>query len=370
MTIIATIIIIGIIIFVHELGHYIFAKLAGCGVEKFTIGWGPQVLYFRKRETKYGIGLFPLIGGYINLYKRRELNRKPLSESARQSQLEYREDILSMKEKYGLKDIDDLSPLRQFLIYSGGILTQFLSCFLILSTVTFFVGFPRDRVEIAGVAPNSPAELAGIKQGDIVTGIDGNEISTVEQLVEKVSRTEGRKVQIIIERQREKLALNVVPTYDSALKRWILGMQIYNARYYSKQGEKIWSYIAEGFALTINMSVLVVNGIWRLITHQLSINALMGPVGIVGVTSAVMKLGVAQLMMFIAFININLAIINSLPFPALDGGQVLILAIERAFKIKIKESIKGAINLIGFSIIIFIMLIITYRDILNLLYKS
>ncbi len=346
------ILIIGIIIFIHEFGHYIVAKLSGCCVSQFSIGWGPKLLSFKRRETEYKISCIPLIGGYVRMAGM-EAENAQLTE-------EEQKDI----KKYNLKTFEELRTWQKFCVFVGGVFLQAVACIFILTLVIAVMGKPVNRVFVAGVSPGSAAEIAGLVSGDIILKADKEKINSVEQLIDFTSGKADKNVILTIEREKQIESLNIIPRYSREQKRVLMGINIAPTLYFEKENMRWDDYVFGGVVFTSKMSVQIVEGIWKLITGQLSLKAsAMGPIRIVAFTKEVVKTGFVQVLLFFAMININLAIINLMPFPALDGGHVLILSVEKALRVEIKPKAKEIINIVGFALVIALMLYITYNDV-------
>ncbi|MBI3008628.1 MAG: RIP metalloprotease RseP [Candidatus Omnitrophica bacterium] len=358
MGILVALIVIGIIIFFHEFGHYIFAKLAGCGVPQFSIGWGPKLFSFKIRETRYSINLFSIIGGYVRLLGGDEGGEEITNE-----------DELRDAETYKLKKLDELSAFRKFSIFIGGVLVQVLLCILIFSIIILCIGKPVQRVIIGDVLLGSPASNAGIKVGDVLLSIGGEDITSYRKMLSIVSMNAGNELKFVLRRDGAVMELPITPIYSKNEKRPIIGVSIGEIAEYTKENMGPQDYLFGGIRLTVDITKRTIEGIWQLITKKVSIKMVKGPIGIVEITSEIAKTGFMNLVILFTVMNINIAILNALPFPALDGGHVIMLFIEKLFNIKIKYEIKKGINIAGFVLLICLMLYISYNDVMNLIDK-
>jgi regulator of sigma E protease len=353
--IILAVIIFGLIILIHEFGHYIAGKLSGCSVSKFSIGWGPKLFSFKRKETEYQISWIPLIGGYV---------RMPGMEG---ESAELTEDEEKDIKKYNLKTFEEIRTWQKFLIFIAGIGIQLLTAVLLLSVVIAVMGKPVNKLYIAQVNESSPAATAGLKAADIIDTVDDTPISSVEDLSAYLEDKEGVSVEINIKRGDQHISKQVTPIYNEQYKKVVLGVNIAPTLYFDKSAMSWNDYVFGGLVFTGKLSLKMLEGIWMLISGKLPFKeSAMGPVGIVAVTKDIIKTGFFNVVMFFILININIAFINLLPFPALDGGHVLFLAIEKMFRVKISTSIKEKIIIVGFSILILFILYITYNDIMRI----
>ncbi len=352
MGLLVAIIIIGFVIFIHELGHFLFAKLWTVSVLQFAIGWGPKIISAKRRETEYRLNLFPLIGGYVKLLGEEEeaIEEKELNES----------------KKWNLKRLDEIKPLKRALVFAGGVLFQIAICVLILSLVILFVGKPNPVVLVANVMENSPALVSGLKSGDIILEADQKKAVSSKAIVDFISRNPDKEIALLIKREDSLLTIKVTPRLNVKENRAQIGVGIAETTVFSKEGMKFYEYIFGGAILTFKIGLKVIEGIFSLVLRKVSLKALIGPIGIVDLTGEVAKTGFLYTLLFFAIININLAIINAFPIPACDGSHLLILAIESIFRVKIKPAIKKAINTAGFAVIILLLFYVSYNDLMNL----
>ena len=359
--IIATVIVIGFIILIHEFGHYIVGKLSGAAVSKFSIGWGPKIISFKRKETRYQISWIPLIGGYVRLPGMEGESAELTDEEAA--------DI----KKYNLKTFEEMRTWQKFLAFLGGVGMQLIVCLVILTLLVGFMGKPTQSVFIASVNETSPAQAAGIKQGDVILKVEDKKISSVEELQEHIGERGGRKTTLSLRRQEGLEEIDVVPEYNDDYGRAVIGVGIGQGLNFidlSKDNMRWYDYISGGAVLMWQFLVMILKILWLLITGQLSLKMAGGPLAIAIETKNALDTGFLYSVYFFVLINLNLAVINAMPFPALDGGHVLFLGIEKIFRLKIKPKAKEIINYIGFALIIILMLTVTYNDIMRYFFKD
>jgi len=224
------------------------------------------------------------------------------------------------------------------------------------------------QVVLTSVVPNSPAEKAGLKQGDrllIVDSLTGASLTTTA-VIDDISKSVKEQIEVTFERAGKTLNLKITPELNSVEKRKVIGIYMENVGVVKLNPIlALW----EGGKLTIDTFKQVAVGLgkfaWQAVRGQANFSQVSGPVGIVGLVGDAAHFGLAYFLGFVAFISLNLAVINLIPFPALDGGRVLFVIIEAIIRRPIKPVIVNTMNTIGFFILIGLMLVITYRDILK-----
>lgn len=359
LTIIVFILILGLLIFAHELGHFITAKKAGVRVEEFGFGFPPKILSFKKGETTYSLNAIP-VGGFVKIFGEESGGKRSTSKFAFYNK-----------------------PMWQrALILVMGVLMNVLVAVILLSVVhmlgvpTFVeqgqeANYRNIQIQILETAKNSPAEQAGVKIGDSIIslsfGTEKAEIKEIEDVQKFVAFHSGQEITIELKRGNEILSEKITPRTNPPAEEGALGIAM------SKTGLVSYPWykaILKGFEATGNMFVTMVTTFWLLIKTLIlkgtMIGEVAGPVGIVVLTSQMVKLGLIYVLQFTAILSINLAIINILPFPALDGGRLLFLLIEKIKGKPIKFKTEQIANTLGFAILIGLMLIVTLRDVIKL----
>lgn len=359
LTAIVFIIILSLLVFVHEFGHYIIAKRKGLLVEEFGFGFPPRIFGWKRGETLYSINLIPF-GGFVKI----------LGEEG--------------EEKDNPRSFSYQKVSTRIAIVCAGVLMNIFLMVIILIFGNFW-GLPkvidnnipsvaniRDlKIQILGVASNSPAELVNLKMGDEIVSASVNgdflKVKEVEELQDFVKKHKGQNVILTIKRQNEILEKTVFarqthPQNEGSLgiilaKTAIVSYPIYLAPIY---GIKDTIYLTGHFfqALFFLFKNLIING--------KIVGEVGGPVQIALLVHEMTQLGFAFILQFTALLSLNLAILNILPFPALDGGRLIFLIIEGLSKKPIKSSIEKIIHFIGFLILIILTILITIKDIKKL----
>jgi regulator of sigma E protease len=371
MTAITLIIILGVLIFVHELGHFLMAKKAGIRVDEFALGFPPKILSKKIGETEYCLNLIPL-GGYVKIYgedgEPDETNGEVVPKNK----------IFSNKPAW-----------IKILVLGAGVLGNFIFAWFIFS-LGFMNGLPssnagvfEDRIQnrriiISEVLKDSPAYIAGLKEGDeIVAESFQNETEnnssaiSIEKIKNDVANSKGeKKIKIAIKRETNKttenLTLEILPKIEKGAPKPVLGIGMVEVGTL-----KLPFYLAPiaGMKASINMTKETFVGIFNLIKDGILGKAdwsqVSGPVGIAGMIGNAQNF--SSLLVLIALISINLAVINLIPIPALDGGRILFVLIESIIRRPIKPSISRAVNATGFVLLMILMLVVTFKDILKLI---
>jgi len=363
LTIIVFILILGLLIFSHEFGHFVAAKKAGMKVEEFGFGFPPRIFSIKKGETIYSINLFP-IGGFVKIQGEQRPKKK--------------EGILKKnKRAFYNKPIWQ----RAIVLVMGVIMNLFLAA--VLLSIVHGIGAPtiieegveqnvRDiQIQIIEVAANSPAEEAGIKMGDTIKQLVINdsrfmiyEVGDVQRLV---ARHAGEEITLFIKRGDEVLEKILTPRISPPENEGPIGIAL------AKTGLVTYPWylaIWQGFKTTVKLIVTFISLFYHLlktlILEGVLIGEIAGPVGIAVLTSQITKLGLVYILQFTAIISINLAIINAVPFPALDGGRLLFLAIEKIKRSPVSAKVENLFNSIGIALLIALMVLVTFRDISKL----
>jgi len=359
LTIIVFILILGILIFAHELGHFISAKKSGVKVEEFGFGFPPRIFAFKKGETTYSLNLFP-VGGFVKIFG------------------EERGDKISTSKRA----FYNKPAWQRAIILFAGVFMNFLLAAVFFSIV-HGIGTPgiveqgqetnyrNIQVQIIEIAKDSPAEKAGIKIGDSILGISFNQetvqVKEVEDVQNFIAGHIGEEITFSLKTGNEIFSKNIVPRPNPPQGEGAVGIAMAKTGLISYPW---YTAIVKGFQTAGQMVVTMITLFWLLIKTLISkgtmIGEVAGPVGIYSLTSQFIKLGLVYVLQFTAILSINLAIINILPFPALDGGRLLFLLIEKIKGKPIKFKTEKLANSIGFAILILLMIVITFRDIIKL----
>ena len=334
MYIIMAILGFSLLIIVHELGHFIMAKVNGIKVEEFSIGMGPEIFSRKGKETQYSLRLFP-IGGYV----------KMLGED------EVVEDERSFSSK---------SPLRRISVILAGATMNIIFAVIVFTIFFFNRGFSTQIV--SKVVEGSPALEAGLEAGDRILKIDGSRVFTPSDVSIGIQLSKGSDVKLLVDRDGVNKELTITPRLVEED-----GSKVYQIGFYYSGIEKptIMQAIKQTFNETISLVGQTYKSLKLMVTGQVNFKTdVGGPVTIIKMSGQAAKSGIYTLAYFLAFISINLAVFNLLPFPALDGGWTVILLIELITRRKVPDKVVGAVNYVGFMILMGFMIVVTLKDII------
>lgn len=329
-TAIVAILVFGLLVFFHELGHFGVAKFVGIRVHEFAIGMGPKLVQHKRNGTVYALRVFP-IGGFVRMEGEDESSAAA--------------DSFSQKSVRARISVIFAGPLMNFIL-------GFFCFFLIF----FSLGVPGTH--IGGMIPDSPAEEAGLQTGDKVVEIDGEAIGSWEKLVEAVAASQGKPVEIVINRQGETQRLTVTPQHDDQSGRFLIGIIPGSEKSFT--GALRNSYEQSKFIFTEIFSFLR-----QLIRGQADTADVAGPVGIISLVGQASRSGWMDVVGLAGLISINLGIMNLLPIPALDGSRIIFLLIEGLRGRPVDPEKEAMVHMIGITLLMLLMVVITYKDILT-----
>jgi len=337
-TFIATVFVFGLLIFVHELGHFITAKLVGMRVDEFAIGFGPKLISRKHGETLYSLRIIPL-GGFNKI-----AGMDPEEEQDERS--------------FNAKPV----WARMLVIVAGSAMNFILP--VILFFVVFFSGgidTPSNQPVIGNVFADKPAALAGLMAGDRIVRVNDTPVTSWRDFVTAVQPNAGKQLMIQFERNNTMQTTTVVPEYDEKANRGIIGVMPKVENYRPGILESVGLAFKQTYLVTSSM----VSGIAQMVTGKVAAE-LAGPIGVAQMAGEVAQLGIIPLLQFAAFLSINLGLINLLPVPVLDGGHVVTLAIEGIRGKSLSRSKLQFIQMIGFMLLMLLLIVTTFKDIARL----
>lgn len=332
ITIISSIIIFLLVILIHEFGHFIVAKMNGVSVLEFSIGMGPKLFQKESNGTLYSLRVLP-VGGYCQLEGEDEENDSPNS-------------------------LNNQSPLVRLKVILAGAIMNFILAFILL---ILLMSVSRVSTEISGVIKDSPAYSSGIQTGDQIVSINGENVSDGEELLKSIKESQG-DLNIGVIRGSQSKNIKVTPRLENNIRKIGVNFQEeYNIKNFS-----IVKGFKKGLITFLNLTGMLYKFLGMLITGQLGLGGVSGPVGVVKEIGNAAKTGVANLIFLLAYININLGVFNLLPIPALDGGRAIFILIEMIFGKKISQEKEGYIHMVGLILLLALIAIVTIKDVIKL----
>ncbi len=348
MSIIITIIIFGIVVMVHEWGHFIAAKKCGVLVEEFAIGMGPKIWGKRKGETLYSIRLFPL-GGFCKMADENTENT----------------------EKEGFNNI---SVWKRMIIILAGVFMNFVLAIFISAVIIMFVGYAGNN--ISEVHKQSPAEKAGLMAGDKIVSINGSSVHLVEEISFRLSQRKSENVVLGYERDGEYFEKNVdIPKGENIGITVNKKTPLFGESMEGFESVGFFDSIRAGFWKSVYMVKITFYGIGQLFTMQTSLDDVAGPIGLTSAVDDVyeetikVSIGatVASMANIAALLSANLGVMNLLPIPALDGGRFIFLVLEAIRRKPIPPEKEGMIHFVGFAVLMAFGVLVAFNDIFKLI---
>ncbi|MFH1366608.1 MAG: RIP metalloprotease RseP [Patescibacteria group bacterium] len=355
LTFITFIIVFSVVIFVHEFGHFMAGRKMGVKVEEFGFGYPPRLKAIKKKGTEYSLNWIPF-GGFVKL--------KGLEEGSRE-----------VKEKDLEKDSFSGKKIWQrALILSAGVLMNFLLTFFLV-TLGYIIGLPsaidenttgkirNEQIQVYEVLENSPAELAGLKTGDAIIAIDEQKFTKINDLQAYEADKIDQTLELTVKRGNELTAISVKPQVMDETKQGKLGVSLVETALVSYP---VHIALYKGLVTTGSLISQIVYGIYdiiktAIISHHVSTD-IAGPVGIAVISGQVAKMGFIYILQFVAILSTSLAIMNFLPLPALDGGRLLFLFIEKIRGKPVNQRIENLVHTFGFYLLFLLLIVVSFRD--------
>ena len=344
LSLIIFILILGVIVTVHEFGHFIFAKLSNTYVYEFSIGMGKK-LFGKKRkdgETEFCIRAVP-IGGYVMIAG------------------EDLEDEKIPKDR----QMCNKSFLQRFMVLFAGAFNNFIFAFIILFISAIIYGAAITKPYIGDVSPDYPAYTAGLEKGDLLLSLNGTKITNWDKALVMLQTSKGNEMTFkVLKQDGSTKEYKVVPIKEKDSE----GNESYKFGIATKY-EKEYGF-TKSLSYAWNKTISLFGSMWDTLKYlfngKVSINQLSGPVGIYSVVDSQSHQGMEALLYLVAYLSIKVGIINLLPFPAFDGGRILFLFIEKIFRKPVSKNVENIIHSIGFMLIIGLLIYVTFNDIIKL----
>lgn len=350
LSILTFILVLSVLVLVHEAGHFFAAKKAGVKVEEFGFGIPPRVFGKKYGETIYSLNLLPF-GGFVRLHG------------------ENREEEITEPKRAFLTQ----SKKKRTAIILAGVFMNFILAIVAFSVVYSFSGIPQETqdVRVVEVAEGSPAQRAGIREEEIVREVEGEKVNSVSEFVALVDESKGQEIILTLEKDGDSRDVSLTPREDPPANEGSIGVVISATEiYYPPIWQRPFIGIYYGFQEAVFWGLAVVGGFAQMIKNLFGGQVpsdVAGPVGIYALTTQAAQFGILSLVNFVGVLSINLAILNAIPFPALDGGRFLFIALEAVFGKKVLPKLEAWVHTVGIVILILLIIAITAADISKLI---
>jgi regulator of sigma E protease len=349
-TLLAFVVALGALVVVHELGHFGVAKRIGVKVLRFSVGWGPIVGRRTWGETEYAISAVPL-GGYVKMLG--EYDDEGVGDDPTRS-------------------FEAQSLWRRVAIVLAGPVMNLLFAFVMYTVLLGTVGMdvPSDEPLVGAVGPDTPAARAGLATGDRVLAIDGTAVSSWEQLAATVRGSDGKPLRLRIVRDGSERDVEVAPQLketktlfgETAGDAYLIGIGIADERRHFGPGEAVWHAGVQ----TVSVSYIVLKGFVLMLTGRVSARELGGPIAIAQAAGEQARRGLEHYLTMLAFLSINLGVLNLLPIPLLDGGQLALFGAEAVLRRPLRPRVREAAQNLGLLVLVVLMVFVLFNDLSRL----
>lgn len=355
-TIVSFIVVLGMLIFVHEFGHFIWAKLFGVKVLKFSLGFGPKLISKQLGETEYLVSAFPL-GGYVKMFG--------------ESPGEVAEEKMTGAD---IRCSFSMRPVWQrFIIVAGGPFFNLVFAFLLFFFIVLAAGLPQpvETTTISGVGPDSPAAAAGLLPNDTIIAIDGQETNRWEDVSMLIKNSDGRQVILTIRRDGSTVEFPMQPRMEKTKnifgevvgERYMVGIARSEEVIYEKVG--FLAALEAGISQTWTWTYLTVMGLVKIIQKVVPASELGGPILIAKIAGERMEAGWINFLYFMAVLSVNLGILNLLPIPILDGGHLVYFTVEAILRKPLHPKIIEILQQVGLVLLVTLMIFVFYNDLMR-----
>lgn len=353
-SILVFILVLSVLVLSHEFGHFIVARKSGIKVEEFGFGLPPRIWGKKVGDTTYSINALPF-GGFVRLH----------GEQDEDATTDTTHSFLHKSKKV------------RSLVVIAGVIMNFVLAILAFAIVYSFSGVPKDtgRVRVVEVSTDSPAQKAGIVPGDVITKVNGETVKSSDTFVSKTAEAAGKTVTYLVERdvngRLQEQTVKLTPRQNPPEGQGPVGVVISTMElYYPPAVLRPFYGVYYGFKDGVFWGKTIVTGLWDMVSgifRGVAPKGVSGPIGIYAVTTEASRSGILTLINFIGILSVNLAILNIVPFPALDGGRLLFIGIEAVTRKKVPTKVEAIINNVGFLILITLLVAISIGDVRRLI---
>lgn len=350
--VIAAVVGLGVLIVIHEFGHFLFAKLSGVGVLTFSVGFGPKLWVKKKGETEYALSAFPL-GGYVKM-----VGEDPDEEVS----------DLDREKSFAHKGL-----LKRIAIVAAGPGFNLLLAVFLLMVVFLFYGVPVLSNQIGSIEPGSPAEGAGIRKGDRIVGLNGEPVSQWDELSKGIKSSGGSPLTVRLQREGQELTVTLHPAkketqniFGEKKEDWMIGI---GSQVSIEKGDPGLA-VGRAFVQTYDYAKLTLVGLYKMIKGEVSPRNLGGPILIAQLAGQQAQEGVGSFLAFLAVLSINLGVLNLLPIPVLDGGHLLFFMVEALIGRPVAVKHREVAQQVGIFLLMLLMVYAFYNDIARFFEKQ
>jgi regulator of sigma E protease len=359
VTVIIFLLILSLLVLVHELGHFIVAKLLNIKVEEFGFGFPPRAFSFKYGETLYSINWLP-IGGFVKLYGEDEAGGGKIAAPSQPAA-----DSKDINRAFFARPV-----WQRALVVVAGVVMNFALAVTLISILFSVVGIaiPINKVQVDAVIKGAPADKAGLKIGDTIVSVNGKQIKNAQEVIDSTKNNLGKSIKVGVKTGKgvdESLTLTPRKNYPS--DQGPMGVAISQASVLKKYPWYQAPFVGTREAL--KESWLIASGLGSLLVQLITKGAVpqdvAGPVGIAQLTGRVVQIGPAAVLSFISLLSLNLAIINILPIPALDGGRLFFILFEAVTRKKVNSTFESYAHTIGMVLLLALIALITIHDLIR-----
>lgn len=353
LTLVSTIVVLGMLVFFHELGHFAVAKAVGIKVYEFSMGFGPKLFGFRSGETRYNVRVFPL-GGFVRMAG---MDRKDdEAEAAADGQ---KEGELDPERSFAAKTI-----LQRMAVIAAGPIMNFILAALLIAFIFMTVGVPEVSTRIGEVLKGEPAAVAGLKAGDKIVSVNNKPVSNWEDVVKLIHKNPEKSLQFTVDRAGRQVVLQVVPKKEPSSGAGFIGIKPAEPQMVHKG---VLASLGLGAVYTVKVTGLIASFVGQMLTQEMPAEQLGGPVRITMEIGKAAKHGLMSLGQLAAILSINLGLFNLFPIPALDGSRLLFLLWEALRGKPVDPAKENLVHLVGFGLLLLLMVFVTFNDINQLI---
>lgn len=331
---IGSIIVFLLVVLLHEFGHFSVAKLVGIKVNEFSVGMGPKIFQKTKGETKYSLRALP-IGGYVAMEGEDE-------------------------ESFDPRSFNNVSVFKRMAVVLAGVIMNFILAIFCFFILFYFIGFGSNIIDT--VIKDSPADAAGLTKGDKIVGVNYVRTDNLNDIVEEISKNNGKELNLNILRNNESINKKIMPKFSKEENRYIIGFSSTRQR----------SFLGS-FSLAFKQTGDVVKAIFSVFSlirdGKFTSDMISGPIGVISIIGQETSKGFLYLVQILAIISANLGVMNLIPIPGLDGGKFLLLIIESIRGKAISEKLEMKLTMIGYGILLTLMIYVTIFNDLGRLFK-